>query len=78
MPPQLHNWRPMVRQALPFPALALVSSNDPYCSLVRAQGLAADWGAACLDLGPRGHLNGASDLGDWPDGRDLLREFVSD
>lgn len=77
MPPQLHNWRPMVRQALPFPALVLASSDDPYCSLARAEALAADWGAACISLGPRGHLNGESGLGDWPEARDWLAKFVA-
>ena len=77
MPPQLHNWRPTVRQPLPFPALALVSSNDPFSSLDRATQLAADWGVACLDLGPLGHLNGESGLGDWPEGRALLQHLMA-
>lgn len=78
LPPQLHNWRPAVRQPLPFPALALVSSNDPYGRLERSTALAADWGAACLDLGPMGHLNGESGLGDWPEGRALLMHLAQD
>lgn len=76
-PPQLHNWRPMVRRALPFPALALASSNDPFCSLARAEGLARDWGAVLLEVGPLGHINGESDLGDWPEGRELLMRFAA-
>lgn len=75
-PPQLHNWRPLVRQPLPFPAVALVSSNDPFCTPARAEQLCADWGAVCLDVGPLGHINGDSGLGDWPEGRQLLRQFV--
>ncbi|MFZ2990062.1 RBBP9/YdeN family alpha/beta hydrolase [Ideonella sp.] len=75
-PPQLHNWRPMVRKALPFPAIALISSDDPYCSVPRAEALAADWGAACLDLGPLGHLNGESGLGDWAEGRALVQSLA--
>ena len=75
-PPQLHNWRPLVRKPLPFPAVALVSSNDPFCAPERALQLCADWGVVCLEVGPLGHINGDSGLGDWPEGRDLLRQFV--
>lgn len=76
MPPQLHNWRPLVRQPLPFPAVALISSNDPFCAPERAAQLCADWGAVCLEVGPLGHINGESGLGDWPEGRELLQRFV--
>ena len=72
MPPQLHNWRPMVRARLPFAATLIASTDDPFCSIDRATGLAADWGATLVLAGARGHLNGASGLADWPDGRALL------
>lgn len=72
MPPQLANWRPMIRQRLPFAATAVVSSNDPFCAPQRAAELCRDWGAACVDLGDRGHLNADSGLGDWPAGLELL------
>jgi predicted alpha/beta hydrolase family esterase len=72
MPPQLHNWRPMVRLRLPFAATLVASSDDPFCSVERATGLATDWGATLVLAGARGHLNGDSGLGDWPEGRALL------
>ncbi|MEN9543646.1 MAG: hypothetical protein RLZZ598_479 [Pseudomonadota bacterium] len=71
-PPQLHNWRPMVRARLPFAATLVASSGDPYCALDRASMLASDWGATLVLAGPRGHLNGDSGLGDWTEGRALL------
>jgi len=77
MPPQLHNWRPIVRQRLPFPALAVLSSDDPYCASDRAAALVADWGARSVDAGPRGHLNGESGLGDWPEGRAWLQALAA-
>ncbi len=76
MPPQLHNWRPMPRQRLPFPALALLSTNDPYAQLQRARQLCDDWGAEHREVGPAGHLNAASGLGDWPQGRLWLAEWL--
>jgi predicted alpha/beta hydrolase family esterase len=71
-PPQLFNWRPIVRAALPFPSLLVYSSNDPFCSVDRALGMARDWRSQTIDLGPCGHVNGESGLGDWPQGRALL------
>ena len=66
--PLLRSWAPVQQTRLPFPALLLGSSNDPYCSLVRAQQVAGDWGARFVGLGARGHLNAESGLGDWPEG----------
>ncbi|HEV7913603.1 MAG TPA: alpha/beta hydrolase, partial [Albitalea sp.] len=45
MPPQLFNWRPIVRGALPFASLAVLSSDDPFSSLDRGRGMASDWGS---------------------------------
>lgn len=67
-PPQLHNWRPMLRQRLPFAATVLFSEDDPFCHPTRAQGLAQSWGAAAHSVGAAGHINGESGLGDWPAG----------
>ena len=73
MPPNLFNWRPVVRERLPFASLVVASTDDPYCALPRAERMAADWGAAIIEIGPRGHINGESGLGDWPEGLALLR-----
>lgn len=75
-PPQLSTWRPMVRARLPFAATAVISTDDPFGSFERASALAADWGAAVVVLGPRGHVNADSGLGDWPEGRALLQALA--
>ncbi len=75
-PPNLFNWRPIVRQRLPFASLAVVSSDDPFCSLDRARAMAADWGSELVDIGARGHINGDSGLGDWPEGLALLQRVA--
>jgi uncharacterized protein len=72
MPPNLAPWRPLVRQRLPFAAIAVTSSDDPYCASDRAAQMARDWGAERIDIGARGHINGESGLGDWAEGRALL------
>ena len=76
-PPQLHNWKPIRRQKLPFPSIAVISSDDPFCTLERATQMAADWGSELVIAGPRGHLNTASGLGDWPEGQALLAQLKS-
>ena len=73
--PALRSWAPIQQTRLPFPALLLGSSNDPYCSLARAQQFASDWGARFVSLGECGHLNAYSGLGDWPDGHQWLRHL---
>ncbi|MEY4754346.1 MAG: hypothetical protein RJA44_2021 [Pseudomonadota bacterium] len=75
MPPQLHNWRPMRRPRLPFAAIAVLSSDDPYGEHARMRAVCADWGAEVIEAGPRGHLNAESGLGDWPEGLALLEKL---
>lgn len=75
-PPQLHNWQPIRRRKLPFPSTAVLSTDDPFCTLERGTRMAADWGSSLVVAGPRGHLNTASGLGDWPEGRALLAQWI--
>lgn len=74
---QIRGWTPIARQALPFPAVLVGSRNDPYCSFERARELAAHWGARCVDLGERGHINAESGLAGWPEGRALLASLMN-
>lgn len=76
MPPQVTTWRPIARQRLPFPATVVLSRNDPYADHARGLAMAADWGATAFDLGPAGHINAESGLGDWPQGVALLRALA--
>lgn len=77
MPPHLHNWRPAVRQRLPFASVAVISSDDPFCSQARGEALAAAWGSRIEHAGERGHLNAQSGLGEWPQARAWLQALGS-
>jgi len=66
---------PLVR--LPFPSTVVASSNDPYVRTERARSFAAAWGSRLVDVGPVGHVNSASGLGDWPPGLELLEELAA-
>ena len=59
-------------EKLPFAAQVLASSNDPYCSLDRAQHMAQAWGAGFECLGPLGHINSESKLREFEGGRKAL------
>lgn len=63
--------------ALGVPALVVASTDDPYCTLAAARALATAWGAELVEVGGVGHINTASNLGDWPAGRALLADFLS-
>ncbi|MES2889392.1 MAG: alpha/beta hydrolase [Pseudomonadota bacterium] len=76
-PPQIFNWRPLVRQRLPFDSLVVASRNDPYCDERRAVDMAADWGSQFVNIGDHGHINSDSALGDWPQGQGLLRGLLN-
>ena len=75
-PPNLFNWRPMVRDKLPFSSRVLASSDDPYCALDRALGLARDWGSEIEEVGQRGHINGESGLEDWSKGHEAMIQWL--
>jgi predicted alpha/beta hydrolase family esterase len=74
----LPGWAPIVRAPLPFPSVLVASTDDPYGSLAHASTLAAQWRSTLHSIGPRGHINAETGLGDWPAGRALLQELMKD
>ena len=64
-------------QKLPFKSIVYTSSNDPFCGLKQAQHFAASWGAICIDIGERGHINADSGLGDWPQAHAELQQLMT-
>ncbi len=74
----LPGWAPIARQPLPFRAQVVASTDDPYGSFDKAGLLAAGWGADLTSIGPRGHINSESGLGDWPEGFAMLEALMND
>jgi uncharacterized protein len=60
-----------------FPSLIVASSNDPFASLAYVRRRAAGWGTGLVELGALGHINGASRLGAWREGLNLLTAFMA-
>ncbi|PZF59569.1 serine hydrolase family protein [Curtobacterium sp. MCSS17_008] len=58
------------------PTALVVSDDDPYCSVDRAEHFATVLGARTLRVGARQHVNVASGVGAWDEGRRLLDAFV--
>ncbi len=59
------------------PGVVVFSDDDVYCSPERAGELAGLWGLPALGVGRRGHVNDASGLGSWDEGRRLLTAFTA-
>lgn len=76
-PPETRSFSPVPQAALPFPATVVASQDDPYVDLSRARDFARRWGAEFVDVGALGHINAASGLGDWAEGRRLLGALVA-
>ncbi|MCB1467753.1 MAG: serine hydrolase family protein [Rhizobiaceae bacterium] len=65
------------RHRLPFPALIVASANDPYAAPGFVKERAEEWDAGFVEIGPCGHINGASGLGIWDQGRMLFGAFCA-
>jgi uncharacterized protein len=65
------------RHRLPFPTLIVASANDPYATPDYVKERAEEWDAGFVEIGPCGHINGASGLGIWDQGRMLFGAFCA-
>ena len=59
-----------------FPSTVAVSDDDPFGSAENTERLAAAWGSRVVRIGPCGHINASSGLGDWPAGYALLKALL--
>jgi serine hydrolase len=60
-----------------FPSLVIASANDPYGTIDYARARASQWGSGIVEVGELGHINEASALEDWPQGKALLTAFAA-
>jgi uncharacterized protein len=66
---------PIPLEKLPFPSLVIASTDDEYVPFERARFFADAWGSDFTDVGPKGHINGGSGFGEWPEGLELLKRL---
>jgi predicted alpha/beta hydrolase family esterase len=55
------------------PSLLVSSRDDPWMRPDHAALWARRWGSVLVDVGPLGHINAESGLGDWQFGQDALQ-----
>jgi predicted alpha/beta hydrolase family esterase len=63
-------------EKLAFSSTCILSSNDPYSSIEKAEYLANKWGSKIVNVGAKGHINLASNLGYWEEGREVLIKII--
>jgi predicted alpha/beta hydrolase family esterase len=63
-------------EKLPFTSTCILSSDDPYSSIEKAEFLAKTWGSKVVHVGAKGHINLASNMDVWEEGKEVLRSLV--
>ena len=76
-PPGTSGFTPMPSYKLPFPSIAVASSDDFYVSMDRATFFAGSWGSQLVNAGALGHINTASNIGNWPQGYAILQQLIN-
>ena len=64
------------QQSLPVAAQIIASSNDPWLTETKAAIWALRWGADYFRFNNVGHINSASNLGDWAEGITHLQRLL--
>ena len=76
-PSGANGFSPVPLGSFGFPSIVVASSNDPYGSLEFARSCGSGWGSRFVNIGPAGHINSESGLGDWPEGWALFQELTA-
>lgn len=71
-PAQAAGFVPVPPGRLPFRSLVVASTDDPYATVEFCLRCSQEWESLFEVIGPRGHINAASGLGEWEEGRALL------
>lgn len=77
-PVQARNFKPVPLQALGFPSVVVASEDDTYSNPVYSAAIAQAWGSRFISIGARGHINAASGLGDWSQGKAILEDLFQE
>ncbi|MEM5435410.1 alpha/beta hydrolase [Paraburkholderia diazotrophica] len=64
------------QERLPFRSIVVASTDDPYGGVPFSQACAVAWGSRWESIGPRGHINADSGLGDWEEGQRWLASMA--
>jgi len=76
LPANALSFAPTPLRSLPFPAVVIASTNDPYMTIGRARELADAWKARLVNIGESGHINSTAGFGRWRAGDRHLVELM--
>lgn len=76
-PTEAVGFSPLPLKPLTFPSIVVASINDPYGSAEFARSAASAWGSRFVNIGPAGHINSKSGLGEWNEGFLLLQQLAA-
>jgi len=76
-PKEIKGFKNTPLKKLPFKSICVVSSDDIYSSVSKAEFLAKSWGSKMVCIGDKGHINASSNLGEWNKGLELLNSLSS-
>lgn len=76
-PKEAVGFSPLPMKPLAFSSILVASTNDPYGSVEFARSAASVWGSRFVNIGPAGHINSNSGLGEWNEGFSLLQQLAS-
>jgi predicted alpha/beta hydrolase family esterase len=76
-PKEAVSFRGVPQKKFSFKSCLISSSNDPYCDIAYAEACAQNWESRFINIGPAGHINASSRLGDWPEGLQFLRSLIT-
>jgi predicted alpha/beta hydrolase family esterase len=65
------------QHTLPIQSVLVTSSDDPYSSFEHSETVAKRWHSRLVPIGARGHVNLASNLGEWAEGQRILSDFIA-
>lgn len=75
-PEALQSFTPIPMERVAAPALLIASDSDPYCTLKRAEAFAQAWKADIEIVAGGGHLNSDAGFGPWPEGWEMVGEWL--
>lgn len=75
-PKVIVGYKNTLQKKLPFNSICILSSNDPYSSIENAEKLAKLWESEVVHVGKKGHINLASNLRYWDEGRKILERLI--
>jgi len=75
---RVSGFSPIPLQKLPFKSILIASTTDQYATIERSEQFANAWGSQFVNVGDKGHINFASNLSGWDEGRTYLSELLLD